>query len=144
MHRLKELLDHDNSANVNNIIYESVLEDKNQELKEVEDEFAMKKEEGVKEMKAKIAERKESMELMKVTKAKELQQEISEELKMKVVYSLTPASKRKQDISCLNLSSPKKVDFNSTNNTTVIFNTTLPAHIGLRKTFSHKKSVFQK
>ena len=37
--KLKEYVDESNKENINNIIYNSVLKDKNEELKEIEEEF---------------------------------------------------------------------------------------------------------
>ena len=37
--KLKEYVDESNKENINNIIYNSVLKDKNEELNEIEDEF---------------------------------------------------------------------------------------------------------
>jgi hypothetical protein len=137
--KLKELFDDENPDNVNNIIYYSVLVDKQKELAEIEEEFLKGKDEGVKEMKQKISERKEEMERLKERKAKELHSEIAEELRNKVILSLVGHTERKSDISLFDISTPKKVDFNSNRDTMVLFNTTQPIGSGLRKTMSFKK-----
>lgn len=139
--RLKELFDHDNPDNVNNIIFDSVLSDKQKELTEIEDEFLKGKDEGVREMKKKISERKEELERLKESKAKELHIEIADELRNKVIASLVGYTERKRDTSLFDICSPKKDDFSSNRDVMATFNTINPQSAGsaLRRTMSFKK-----
>lgn len=139
--KLKDLVDLDNPNNVNNIIFKAVLSDKENDLLEIEEEFKRKKEEGIMKFKSQKKEKEVMIEGLNTNKLEEIKKEFSSDLRNKIFECLSSNDEMKRvDFSCIDLRSSmnKKVDFNSTVNTTVFNNTTMPMEVG-RKTISYKK-----
>jgi len=127
LHRLEEMIDLKDSSNVNNIIYKSVLSDKESELNELEENFNLKQKEEIEKKQAEFLLAKQTVEEKINEKITSYKLELTESTKTKLLQILPPNTSQstKIDFSAVDLKIKSKFDFNSTINST-LHNTTAP------------------
>lgn len=153
--KLEAIVDLSDPTNVNNIIYNSVVDDRNDELNQIEQEFLIKKEGGLSKKKEKLKEFKENtINRTKNEKIEESKKNCLLLFKNTINKPKDFLNKTKLDFSKVDLNLTMKVptttknsiikkhDFNSTVNTTLPQNNSNNSlNLSLRNTLQKAKTI---